>query len=317
MPTSLQDYYNIVFWTNFLVYILYLVIKYPMMMISVACSKRACCSCELVRDIVITIFKKPLKLDGEIAKKPRQATNNASGKKTNEPQGKATNNEIEKRPKIALDDRSTSILFTLISTFGLLALGSALDLTLLSVTHGCTEDPNIDCYPRLIGNTDLNITIPDDTPIVDCSFWNSEDISDKVSIVCYQFVLNVELFLVAIGGLSTVFVFTMRGVIKLCLRISVCCIRDRTMGSEGARKKCLRVTRYAFVALTSLFEVGWAIMGMVLQGTGTNIDSTIYDTPGVIFLATHAAEILLIFGVLTTLLWLPWEDYAKKFPANS
>ena len=33
------------------------------------------------------------------------------------------------------------------------------------------------------------------------------------------------------------------------------------------------------------------------------------DTPEASFLAMHAAEILVIFGIITTLIWLPWEEY--------
>ena len=49
-----------------------------------------------------------------------------------------------------------------------------------------------------------------------------------------------------------------------------------------------------------------AVVGMVLQGTGTSVN----DTAGVMFLATHAAEILLVIGIIPTLLLLPWENYA-------
>ena len=221
--------------------------------------------------------------------------------KPQEPEGGDKRDSDQRGPKIELNCQSIVILFTLIATFGLLAIGSALDLTLLSVTYACTENPNIDCYPRLIDDTeDKGLNITTDKPTDDCSFWNSEGVSDKVTFVCYQFVLNVELFLAVIGGLSTVFAFTMRLTIGALLSISV--------HLKGKYAKC---TRALFVGFTILMEPLLAIVGMVLQATGTNIDST-NDTPGVIFLATHSAEILLVFGIIATLLWLPWEDYAKE-----
>ena len=58
-----------------------------------------------------------------------------------------------------------------------------------------------------------------------------------------------------------------------------------------------------------------AIVGMVLQGTGTSVSDT-NNTPGVIFLATHAAEILLVIGIIPTLLLLPWENYAREDNIN-
>ena len=204
--------------------------------------------------------------------------------------------------------RSIIILFTIIATFGLLAVGSALDLTLFSVTHACTEDPNIDCYPRPIRDAkDAGLNITTDKPIEDCGPWNSEGVSDKVTFVCYQFVLNVELFLAVIGGLSTVFVFTMRATIKVLLSISVR-IYNYCTGKCG---KCLKAVWYVLVVITSAIELLLAIMGMVLGATGTSVDST-NDTPEVVFLATHATEILLVFGIIATLLWLPWDKYAKN-----
>ena len=100
-----------------------------------------------------------------------------------------------------LNHQSIVILFTLIAIFGLLAIGSALNVTLLSVTHTCTEAPNINCYPQPINKVEVQnagLNISTDEPIKDCS---SEGVSDKVSFTCY---LNVEIFLAIIGGLSVV-----------------------------------------------------------------------------------------------------------------
>jgi hypothetical protein len=220
----------------------------------------------------------------------------------------------EDGPKILLNHRSTVILFTLIATFGLLAIGSALNVTLLSVTHACTEAPDINCYPQPIDavkveNAGLNIST--DKPIEDCSFWNSEGVSDKVSIICYQFVLNVEIFLAVIGGLLTVFVVTMRAVIGVLLWCIRKCGNRYRMCLQGKCGKCIPVARYVFVVILSGIEVLMVIVGMVLQGSGTSVNNT-NDTQGVTFLATHAAEILLVIGIVPTLLLLPWEDYATK-----
>jgi hypothetical protein len=57
-------------------------------------------------------------------------------------------------------------------------------------------------------------------------------------------------------------------------------------------------------------EVIFAILGLVFGATGSTVDST-DDTPELTFLTMHTAELLLLFGAVATLLWLPWETYHK------
>ena len=63
------------------------------------------------------------------------------------------------------------------------------------------------------------------------------------------------------------------------------------MWLQGKCGRCLQVARYVLVVILSGFELLMAVV--VLQGTGTSVSDT-NNTPGVIFLATHAAEILLV-----------------------
>ena len=128
-----------------------------------------------------------------------------------------------------------------------------------------------------------------------------------MSFICYQLVFNIEIFLAIIGGLSTVFVATMRTVIRVLLWCTRKC--GKTKEKCG---RCLPAARYALALILSGIELSMAVLGMVLQGTGTSVN----DTPGVMFLATHAAEILLVIGIIPTLLLLPWEDYKEKMDAK-
>ena len=216
-----------------------------------------------------------------------------------------------KRPKIVIGYRSTIVFFILIVAFGVLAVGSALDLTLLIVTHICTEDPYIDCYPQLIsGADDTGVNITTDKPIQDCTFWNSKGVSNRVTFVCYQFDFNVELFLAIVGGLLAFFVYTMKTTIHALLFLSASCLGGRRQDSTCV--KTTRAIRIVFAALASLIEIALVIVGMVLGATGSRVDST-NDTPELIFFATHGAEILLMFGIIATLLWLPWEDFGIRY----
>ena len=203
---------------------------------------------------------------------------------------------------------STSVLAVLIFSFGLLAIGSALDVTLLSVSHVCSNDPNTDCYPQLIGGaSDEGLNLTTDKPITDCAEWTQEDLSDRVTFVCYRFEFNVELFLAIVGGLSTVFVFTMKATIGIILYSLDKCGCKKADGCCSSK----RTVRIFIVTILSLLELGLVVVVMVLAATGSRFDMT-NDTVGVIFLTTHASEILLVFGIIFTLLWLPWESYEAK-----
>ena len=353
MATSLDDYYDVIFWVNYVAYIVYFLVKYPLALTLwgvLKCFRSERRETPIFVDkfmqwVVLVVFSKQLELErkkekganaaleklGEIdanvasnelggndpSKKQAENGVNTTPKEFGENGGNTAAKELgangmpEKRPKIVLGYRSTIVLFVLIVAFVVLAVGSALDLTLLIVTHICTEDPYIDCYPQLIsGANDSGVDITTDKPIQDCTFWNSKGVSNRVTFVCYQLDFNVELFLAIVGGLLAFFVYTMKTAIQVLLFLSVSCL-DGGCQDKNTCMKIGCVIRIAFTALTSVIEIVLVVVGMVLGATGSRVDNT-NDTPELIFFATHGAEILLIFGIIATLLWLPWEDYAIR-----
>ena len=303
MVVPLEYYYNLIFWINYFVYLSYFLIKYivaPVLWFILEWADRR---------------RKPLCLGifARIITRPMQAIILLTfGKqlaiKQNEEKDE---NRISKMTfhKRRLSYGAMLVLFTLIAAFWILALGSALDLTLLSVTHTCSEDTQIDCYPQLItGTNDTGLNISISEPIRDCSFWNSEGVSDRVTFVCYQFIFNVELFLAVVGGLLALFIYTTKTTIALLLSLTVCCLCD-----SKYCKKALRMTRIVGVIITLFIEIGLAMLCLVLGATGTTVDNT-EDTPELMFVSMHASEVLVAFGIVATLLWLPWEEYTSKPP---
>ena len=310
MAVSLKDYYNLVFWINYTVYLSYFLIKYTVaptlwFVLEWANRKKDEHSClgkfaritQLMQSVILLIFGKQLAI--------KQYD-------TERDSNKITTMTLRRR---RLSYGAMMVLFVLITTFGILAVGSALDLTLLSVTHICSEDPMLDCFPQLIqgaNDSSLNMTITTDEPIQDCNYWNSEGVSDKITFVCYQFVFNVELFLAVIGGLLAFFIYAMKTAIAVLLFLSVCCLGgcEEESTAESGCRRCLCVKRIIVAVIVSFIEIALAIVCLVLGATGDTVDST-NDTPELIFVATHASEVLVVFGIIATLLWLPWEDYTK------
>ena len=312
MANSLNDYYDLIFWINYFVYLSYFLIKYilaPILWGVLECAdkkerdgERTCLGrfarvTEPMQKLVLLIFGKQL----AVKRLERVDINNV---------------HVFTLRKRKLSYGAIMVLFVLLATFAVLAVGSALDITLLSVTHICSEDPEIDCYPQLIrgaDNTGLNIST--DEPILDCTFWNSDGVSERVTFVCYQFVFSVELFLAVIGGLLAFFIYAIKTTIAVLLLIAVCCLAGCERGGNGESrcKKCVCGFRIIVAIFVSLIEIGVAIVCLVLGANGSNVDS-VDDDPGVTFLAMHASEVLVVFGIIATLLWLPWEEYTRPNP---
>ena len=234
-------------------------------------------------------------------------------------------------PKMTLYGKRLSygammVLFVIISTFWVLTLGSALNASLLSVTHVCSEEWNIDCYPVLrVGANDtglLNITTS--KPIRNCSLWSSEDVVDRVVFVCYQYILDAEKFLSVIGGLLATFIYATKTIIALlrCLSVHVCCClggghkaAESTSSNRRHRRCCiiLFASRIVMSVIVAISETVVAILGYVFGVTATTAHINEHTSNLVYFLARNAIDFLLVFGVLSALLWLPWEEYATDY----
>ena len=255
MVNSLSDYYDLVIWINFSVYLSYLLFKYVVAPILWAVLDLAdkgetppclgllggrkvppwfCIMAKFIlsfmRRLVLLIFGKQLVIvnwqdEGDIQIESCTTCCCIDSSRCTDSNNDSNPTTIHRHER-RLSHRVTVVLFIIVVTFGILAVGSALDLTLLFVTHICTEDPNTDCYPQLIrgaNGTGLNINI--DEPIQDCTFWNSEGVSNRVTFVCYQFVFNVQLFLTVLGGLTAFFVVTIKTTTECLLCLSKCCNR--------------------------------------------------------------------------------------------
>ena len=307
MPMSLHDYYDRIVWVNLAIYILYFIIKYlPAVVYFFIWLVNKCCR-----------------------KSNNSSSNNSSSDNSSDSEhgpalpwllllvfGKQLGlKNASKLHKIHLRDepvmsRSGQIMVFYVLIFGsvVLALGSALDLTLFSPSHICTEDPTIDCYPQRISgaNATTNLTMPIDIsePILDCSYWNSEGVSSQITFFCFQNDdFNFELFMAITGGLLAFAFIALNVSIGFLLRITRCIMSK----DNSVPILVVRVTAIIFAVIA---ELVLALVCLVLAVSRTSVDA-VDDEPGVVFLTKHASEILVVAGIVATLLWLPWEEYVK------
>ena len=296
MPMSLQNYCDRIVWVNIAIYILYFIIKYlPAVVYFFIWLVQRC-----------------------------QRSNNSSSDSTGLPLpwllllvfGKQLGLESEsKLHKICLHDtkvmsRSAQIMVFYVLIFGsvVLALGSALDLTLFSPSRICTEDPNIDCYPQRISGASAttNLTMPIDIsePILDCSYWDSEGVSSQITFFCFQNnYFNFERFMAITGGLLAFAFIALNVSIGFLLRIT------QSIMSKITSVPIL-VVRVTAIILAIIVELVLALVCLGMAGSRKSVDA-VNDESDVAFLTMHASEILVVVGIVATLLWLPWEEYIK------
>ena len=327
MARSLDFYFNIIIWMNYAFYLLYAFIKYFVAPFIWGLLERANNSEKdsrlanfakitiPMRWLILQLFGGPLGIverrDDDY--KPDMADNN------NIPTLYIRNTKISYG--------GIMVLSLIIITFGILTLSSAANLSLLRITHVCSEDPNIDCYPQLISGANetlvdmLNITINIDEPILDCAPWNSEGVSSQVTFTCFQFIYSVEVFFAILGGLSTFFMTTMKLTAGVLLWLNGCCSYCKNCCKKccDCCTKCIDcynneyfklVTRTILIVVATVVEIALAAICFYFAVTGALVDdegnSTILR-----FIAQHAVEALIVFGVVANLLWLPWEKYVK------
>lgn len=179
--------------------------------------------------------------------------------------------------KTRLGYQAIELLTIIIAAFCILALNSSLNASVLQVTRICSEDPKIHCYPIAIyPNDSIQNNITHGKEITDCTFWNSEGISSRVTFICFRYKLSFDQFFVVFGGLTTIFTLTMKIVAGTLLflaekftspskwlrRIGCCCNTNR-----------LRVARI-FLALFTL----WAEYGLVFAALSLDTKSFEEDT---------------------------------------
>ena len=303
MARPLSDYFNRIVYVNLIIYFLYFLVKYV---------AGAFLLCDVIRQKRRTHNKteeKPNKDESASSKSLPWLIILAFGKQL----GLKDNSKLHKLQIKTTEAMSycgqITLFYVVIVGSLILAFGSAIDLTLFSPSHICTEDPSIDCYPQLIsGANGSNLTMPVDVsePIQDCSYWNSEGVSSQVTFFCFQEEFNFDLFLAVIGGLLAFAFIALNASIGLLLRITQSC-----------KNKCQMSVKQMFwirmisIVISIAIELAMVILCLVLGIARVSPDS-VDDDPGITFLTMHASEILAVVAIITTLLWLPWEEYVRE-----
>ena len=212
-----------------------------------------------------------------------------------------------------LDTTDINILGMIIICFGLLAGITAYSAYLLEVTHSCSEDPAIYCYPQLIDPSDpdnLSMTVTEQIhPVTDCNPWIN---TTSVTFQCFRYALNAQAAIVVMGGLLAFFTASMRIVLSALLfvfeNICTCC-----------SEKAFHVMQTIVVAILLCVDAAVALVVMSFQlAEHVGLDASEIESEQVpvalqtaAYVADNGVQFLIIIGTTTLMLLLDWWKYAK------
>ena len=221
---------------------------------------------------------------------------------------------------IKLSDTEVSHLSILIFIFCLLAGITAWDVYFLEETYACSDDPGINCYPVAVNdsadNTDLDLDEAQEHPITDCSFWNSEGVSSRVSIKCFRWIYNSKAVASSVGGLLSIFLLSVKVILTLLIWICEVIIEKflsiEEIGdkAEKVRKatRLIRIIRIVISVFTSLIELAIGV-GLVFVHKHDKGD---YTNKFIRLFYSYGNQLLLAAAIVSVILLLPIEEYAAR-----
>ena len=212
-----------------------------------------------------------------------------------------------------LRDLEVNILATIILCFSLIMGIAAYSIYVLDISHTCSNDPAIYCYPQQLeletaAPVNPNLTELLQQPVEDCSLW----VDSTITFQCFRFGYNGQLALAVAGGLLALFVIAMRITVSVFLKVFgffVSC-RGRCCATFVV---CLQVVT---VMLLLVVDVALAIVVIVFQlhedvkTLETVLDPVAEETGS--YVAENGLKALLILGTATLLLLIDWSDYAGQ-----
>ena len=255
-------------------------------------------------------------------KKPTEKKKKEEEFKYTQEKGLVINNRL-------LDATAINILGSIIICFALLVGITAYSAYLLDISHTCSEDPAIYCYPQFINPNDPdnpNVTQnefpsefidPDDSdnltltqnqfsePIFDCSEWTNSSIAPKITFQCFRFDFNAQAAMVVMGGLLAFFTIAIRVIIKIILVIFKPLHRC---------EKCILALQVVVVIIMLILDVATALVVMSFQlfdtlgMTETEANPVAQQTAA--YIADNGVQFLIIVGTATFLLLIDWRRYA-------
>ena len=284
-----------------------------------------CCCCGRKKSAVSNLFKNTRVLSAKFIKSVVNVL--FSSKDTlvdsylEEPDSDAKQKRVKKADKetprvyirgVPLGHKELSYLMLLIYSFFLLVGITAWDVFFLEVTYVCSEDSSVSCFPlaidhSVIDDVGVNLVEAQEHRITNCSLWDSESLSGRISFLCFRWNLNSKAVISTVGGLLTVFVLSVKILAAALMSASEAVInKAKSLRGRHLVSRHLSFLRIAILLLVGTVEVSFAVMVLVgylfVRQNHWNSLFVFYNNLG--------NQIILCFGILSTVLHLPIEKFA-------
>lgn len=221
-----------------------------------------------------------------------------------------------------LKSLEVNILGTIILCFSLIMGIAAFSVYMLEISHTCSNDPAIYCYPQLLDPETAalvspNLTLEDlqqplQQPVEDCSLWVNSTIGSLVTFQCFRFAYNGQLALATAGGLLALFVVAMRITVSVFLKVFGFFVTCR----DGCCEKFVICLQVIAVMLLLMVDTALAVVVMAFQ-LHSNLGMIETEQDPVAqqvgrYIADNGLQALVILGTATLLLLIDWSDYARQ-----
>ena len=319
MPTTLQEFASHSIWPYVIICLIYIVLKYIALFIAVCIVIKRHKNAVSPEDsdgykssIHTHIHKIVLHCFGRSAEK---LTTKLNATDTGQDQEVHLHSGTEK----ALYDEHAMIL--IVHCISVVSITIVIVLKMLwmnIITHACTTDRNIHCFPQILSEKDShlvpNISLQARTN--DCSLWTHESFLDRITFICFEFTHSIEGAIVALGGVLSLFTPTMNVIIRVLHKLYKWTNTDRCFCNCG--KGRFHVVYLILLSVGLLFLVIEIVLLLLFLVTGamttSSVDEFFMNTVSEMVatgFVNYGVVVLFIFGIITPSLLIPWNMYIK------
>ena len=210
----------------------------------------------------------------------------------------------------ALSHREVSAFAVITFTFGLIVLVAVWNLVLQETTmSSCAVEAGTSCFPLLSDNSSTaDLTISTDQPVLDCSYWKSDDVSNFVEgFRCFQLRFDLIVVLSRFGGLLSIMLLVLRIAFSLALAI-IDTFFETFVQSPDEKQSWYKTKKLN--SLVGTVKTGRIILAFITYfieiGMIVVIQRRFTSSPNI----QIGFEIVLVVGLLTSCLLLPLEEYS-------
>lgn len=208
-----------------------------------------------------------------------------------------------------LSHREVSAFAVITFTFGLIVLVAVWNQVLQERIIGtCSVEVGTSCYPQLSDNSSaVDFAVSTDQPIDDCSYWNSESVSNYVEgFQCFQLRFDLLAILSRFGGLLSLMLLVLRITFSLALATIDSTFENFLQSSDD--KKCWYKTKLnSLIAIVKTGRIFLAFIAYSIELLAISIiQRRLISSPNF----QVGFEVVLVIGLLTSSLLLPLEEYS-------